>query len=110
MSDAEVPLTVRVRWDFGLSGLVTPPAAAGVRGAERVLMNDKVPVTTDILQALMSIRAYGQINMLDLPAVLAFLDDLGEHHARNWIAANKPDYLRGVSTGFRPIPDEPPTP
>ncbi len=71
-------------------------------------MHDKVSVSTDVLQAIMSIRAYGQCSMFDLPAVFAFLDDLGECRARNWITANEPDYLRGISTGFQPMPDEPP--
>ena len=75
-----------------------------------MVMCDKVAVSRDILQALMRIRAHGQCSMSDLPAVLAILDDLGEFQARNWIAANKPDYLRGVSAGFQPMPDEPPMP
>jgi len=75
-----------------------------------MVMCDKVAVSRDILQALMRIRAHGQCSMLDLPAVFAFLDDLGEFQARNWITANKLDYLRGVSAGFQPMPEEPPMP
>lgn len=70
-----------------------------------MVMCDKVAVSRDVLQAIMNIRAHGHCSMFDLPAVLAFLDDLGEFQARNWITANKPDYLRGVSVGFQPIPE-----
>jgi hypothetical protein len=66
-------------------------------------MWDKVTVTKEVLQALMKIRTHGPCSMSDIPAVLRFLSNIDEGKAIDWITANQPEYLRGVSVGFRPM-------
>lgn len=62
----------------------------------------KVPVPTNVLEGLESIRLSGKTNMLDLPQVVQIAVEMDFIDTAIWIENNRSLYAQGVFWGFEP--------